>query len=305
MLGVGAFLMQVAVQGAWGIVPVHLNELSPPWRARCSPASPTSSATSSRPQRAFQAGIAESRGDNYGLALALFGAVAAVVIIGWTAVGPERKNALLARKRTSGSADMRCRVEDPRNGKLQRSRPPGPLEGDRRSRRRACGSRGDHRRRATRPHRRPGRRPVENFRHQHSAAASTTPAAARAQAKKGPKTRRRAGQESRAVASRRAEAASSPTVADPRRDSRRNRQFAQFGRGAAGTGSGAGGSGNGAGGGGPDLSRFTPARLIRNLPGRLSVDCRRPPAERARDGLAEGRTDGMPSSCQICGRAAI
>ncbi|MGN6454577.1 MAG: MFS transporter, partial [Steroidobacteraceae bacterium] len=30
MLAVGAFLMQLMVQGAWGIVPAHLNELSPP-----------------------------------------------------------------------------------------------------------------------------------------------------------------------------------------------------------------------------------------------------------------------------------
>lgn len=29
MLGVGGFLMQVAVQGAWGIIPAHLNEISP------------------------------------------------------------------------------------------------------------------------------------------------------------------------------------------------------------------------------------------------------------------------------------
>ena len=29
MLAIGAFLMQFAVQGAWGVVPVHLNELSP------------------------------------------------------------------------------------------------------------------------------------------------------------------------------------------------------------------------------------------------------------------------------------
>ena len=29
VLVVGAFLMQVGVQGAWGIVPAHLNELSP------------------------------------------------------------------------------------------------------------------------------------------------------------------------------------------------------------------------------------------------------------------------------------
>jgi SHS family lactate transporter-like MFS transporter len=29
VLAVGAFLMQMGVQGAWGIIPVHLNELSP------------------------------------------------------------------------------------------------------------------------------------------------------------------------------------------------------------------------------------------------------------------------------------
>ena len=29
MLAVAAFIMQVGVQGAWGIIPVHLNELSP------------------------------------------------------------------------------------------------------------------------------------------------------------------------------------------------------------------------------------------------------------------------------------
>jgi len=29
-LGIGAFLMQLFVQGAWGVIPAHLNELSPP-----------------------------------------------------------------------------------------------------------------------------------------------------------------------------------------------------------------------------------------------------------------------------------
>jgi SHS family lactate transporter-like MFS transporter len=29
-LGIGAFLMQICVQGAWGVIPAHLNELSPP-----------------------------------------------------------------------------------------------------------------------------------------------------------------------------------------------------------------------------------------------------------------------------------
>jgi len=41
----------------------------------------------------FQTGIAESHGDNYGLALALFGGTMAVIIVLWTLVGPERKNA--------------------------------------------------------------------------------------------------------------------------------------------------------------------------------------------------------------------
>jgi MFS transporter, SHS family, lactate transporter len=30
VLGIGAFLMQFMVQGAWGVVPAHLVELSPP-----------------------------------------------------------------------------------------------------------------------------------------------------------------------------------------------------------------------------------------------------------------------------------
>ena len=34
LLGLGAFWLQVMVQGAWGVVPVHLNELSPRCGAR-------------------------------------------------------------------------------------------------------------------------------------------------------------------------------------------------------------------------------------------------------------------------------
>jgi SHS family lactate transporter-like MFS transporter len=94
LLGVGAFLMQIAVQGAWGIVPVHLNELSPGAVRAMFPgfAYQLGNLLMSR-NVVFQAGIAESRGDDYALALALFGGVTAVVIAVWTAFGPERKNA--------------------------------------------------------------------------------------------------------------------------------------------------------------------------------------------------------------------
>ena len=94
LLGLGAFLMQVAVQGAWGIVPVHLNELSPGAVRAMFPgfAYQLGNLIMSK-NVVFQAGIAESRGNNYGLALALFGGAMAIVIAIWTALGPERKNA--------------------------------------------------------------------------------------------------------------------------------------------------------------------------------------------------------------------
>ena len=94
MLGIGAFLIQVAVQGAWGIVPVHLNELSPPMARGLFPgfAYQLGNLIASR-NAPFQAWFASQNGGNYGLALALVAGVTAVVIAIWTAIGPERKNA--------------------------------------------------------------------------------------------------------------------------------------------------------------------------------------------------------------------
>jgi MFS transporter, SHS family, lactate transporter len=91
ILGVGAFLIQFAVQGAWGVVPVHLNELSPP------------DIRGTFPGFVYQLGnflaaanlnlqvkIAESHGNNYGLALAIVVACSAVAITVLAAFGPER-----------------------------------------------------------------------------------------------------------------------------------------------------------------------------------------------------------------------
>jgi len=93
LLGVGAFLMQVAVQGAWGIVPVHLNELSPGAVRAMFPgfAYQLGNLITSR-NAVFQSAIAEGHGNNYGLALALFGGVTAVIIVVWTWIGPERQD---------------------------------------------------------------------------------------------------------------------------------------------------------------------------------------------------------------------
>jgi SHS family lactate transporter-like MFS transporter len=95
LLAAGAFAMQFMVQGAWGIIPVHLNELSP------------ADARGSFPGYAYQVGnllasgnavwqaqLAEARHDNYGLAMAVAAGVAALVIAVVTILGPERRNAI-------------------------------------------------------------------------------------------------------------------------------------------------------------------------------------------------------------------
>jgi len=93
LLGVGGFLMQIAVQGAWAIVPVYLNELSPTAIRAMFPGFvyQLGNLVASK-NVVFQAQIAESHGGNYGLALALFGGFTALALIAWTAFGPNPKD---------------------------------------------------------------------------------------------------------------------------------------------------------------------------------------------------------------------
>jgi SHS family lactate transporter-like MFS transporter len=92
MLGMGAFWLQVMVQGAWGVVPVHLNELSP------------DAVRATMPGLTYQIGnfiaasvpwvltsLAEANNKQYGLTMAEFIAVVAVLLALVTALGPERK----------------------------------------------------------------------------------------------------------------------------------------------------------------------------------------------------------------------
>ena len=92
LLMLGVILIQVSVQGAWGVIPVHLNELSPP------------DARGAFPGFAYQLGnilasgcivwqtqIAEARGGDYGFALAVVVGVVALVIAVLTLFGPQRQ----------------------------------------------------------------------------------------------------------------------------------------------------------------------------------------------------------------------
>ena len=100
LLAVGAFVMQVAVQGAWGVVPAHLNELSP------------EEARGTFPGFVYQTGnllaainltlqthIAVTNGNDYALAMALVTGVVAVVIALLIAFGPERRGVAFGKAR--------------------------------------------------------------------------------------------------------------------------------------------------------------------------------------------------------------
>ena len=92
MLAIGAFLMQVTVQGAWGVVPAHLNELSPDEARGTFPGFTYQLGNLIASVNAtLQAGIATHYGGDYGLALAAVAGVVAIVIAALTALGPEAR----------------------------------------------------------------------------------------------------------------------------------------------------------------------------------------------------------------------
>jgi len=97
-LAVGAFLMQVMVQGAWGVIPVHLNELSPDDARGTFPGFVYQLGNLIASVNAtLQAGIAAHYGGDYGIALAAVAGTVAVAIVVLTALGTEAKGIVFGR----------------------------------------------------------------------------------------------------------------------------------------------------------------------------------------------------------------
>jgi len=94
LLGIGAFLLQIMVQGAWGVVPVHLNELSPHGLRGTLPgfAYQTGVLLASLTP-ALQALYAERLGGNFAFAMASFIAMVAILLVILSLLGPEAKGA--------------------------------------------------------------------------------------------------------------------------------------------------------------------------------------------------------------------
>jgi SHS family lactate transporter-like MFS transporter len=98
MLAVGGFAMQFMVQGAWGVIPVHLNEMSPPAVRAIFPglAYQLGNVLSSR-NSVLQAGAATRYfGGRFAPVLAATVVIVAVVVAGVTALGREAKGADLS-----------------------------------------------------------------------------------------------------------------------------------------------------------------------------------------------------------------
>jgi len=92
VLAVGAFIMQVSVQGAWGVIPAHLNEIVPGAVRATLPGFVYQIgnflASYNGP---FQAWLAESRGNDYSYALALVVGVVAVCVAIFIRFSPEKR----------------------------------------------------------------------------------------------------------------------------------------------------------------------------------------------------------------------
>jgi putative sialic acid transporter len=102
---VGSFLMQFMVQSAWGIVPVHLNELSPPEVRGTFPGFVYQLGNLLASVNAtIQSGYADAHGHDYSVILAIVAACAAVAIGLLVGFGIERKGVHLG---TEGEDESR------------------------------------------------------------------------------------------------------------------------------------------------------------------------------------------------------
>jgi SHS family lactate transporter-like MFS transporter len=105
-LGIGAFLIQFMVQGAWGVIPAYLNELMPEGTRAILPGFVYQVGNIiASPNATLQASIAHSTGGNYGLAMSIVAGTVAIVIAVMIFFGKEtRDTRFLANGAAGGTA---------------------------------------------------------------------------------------------------------------------------------------------------------------------------------------------------------
>lgn len=105
LLALGAILMQFIVQGAWGVVPAHLNEISPRGERGTFPGTVYQLGNLIASVNAvLQTSIAEHTGGNYAIALVGVAIVSAMVIALVMGLGPQAQNAEMVDTRNYEAA---------------------------------------------------------------------------------------------------------------------------------------------------------------------------------------------------------
>ncbi|HXL70698.1 MAG TPA: MFS transporter [Rhizomicrobium sp.] len=93
LLALGAIMMQFLVQGAWGVVPAHLNEISPEGARGTFPGTVYQLGNLIASVNAvLQTSIAERTGGNYAIALASVAIVSVLVIALFMGLGPQAQD---------------------------------------------------------------------------------------------------------------------------------------------------------------------------------------------------------------------
>jgi len=93
LLAAGAFVLQFFVQGAWGVIPAHLNEISPAEARGAFPGTVYQLGNLIASTNVYlQAVFAERNGDNYALALAAVAVAAGLAITGLVWLGREARD---------------------------------------------------------------------------------------------------------------------------------------------------------------------------------------------------------------------
>ncbi len=101
ILAMGGFVMQVAVQGAWGVVPAYLNELSPGAVRGTFPGFAYQIGNLiAAVNGPLQTGLAHANGGNFSFGLALVAGIVAVVLAAFALFGPEARGTLFSGMKT-------------------------------------------------------------------------------------------------------------------------------------------------------------------------------------------------------------
>ena len=104
-IGLGAFLMQFMVQGAWGVIPTYLNELVPANARAVLPGVVYQLGNLLASVNAtLQARIAEANGGNYGMAMAIVAGTVAILICVLVAFGRETRGVVISGHQPQSAA---------------------------------------------------------------------------------------------------------------------------------------------------------------------------------------------------------